>query len=209
MHNITFISTVHDEIGKCNADELCKIIEKIKPEVIFLEALEDTYSKYEYSLFLSYGIYHNKLEISAIQKYCCNDSFKYIPVLDKELSDAFDRKCRIVCEYIEWQKLVDYFNYLAKEQGFQFLNSVESIKLQEEMRMLENHLLNDSAINKATNESIDAYENSMMRNIYSYCRNNQFNAAIFMCGVAHRKSIIKKIDIFNAQEELNLNWLIF
>mgnify|MGYP006910302794 FL=1 len=98
---------------------------------------------------------------------------------------------------------------MAREQGFQFLNSVESTMLQEEMRMLENHLLNDSAINKATNESIDAYENSMMRNIYSYCRNNQFNAAIFMCGVAHRKSIIKKIDIFNAQEELNLNWLIF
>jgi len=40
MPNITLISTVHKEIGKCNADELCEIIEKISPEVIFLEALE-------------------------------------------------------------------------------------------------------------------------------------------------------------------------
>lgn len=209
MYNITFISTVHEEIGKCNADELHKIIEQINPEVVFLEALEETYSKYEDSLFLSFGVYHKKLEICAIQKYYCNASFKYIPVLDNELSDAFDKKYRIVCENIEWQKLLDNFNSLANENGFQFLNSVESIKLQEEMRMLENRLLNDSEINKATNESIDAYENSMMRNIYSYGRNRQFNTAIFMCGVAHRKSIIEKIDNFNAQEEINLNWIIF
>jgi len=28
MHKITFVSTVHEEIGKSNADELHKIIEK-------------------------------------------------------------------------------------------------------------------------------------------------------------------------------------
>ena len=160
-------------------------------------------------MFLSFGVYHRKLEIRALQKYCSNASFKYIPVLDNELSDAFAKKYKIVCENIEWQKLLDNFNSLAKEHGFQFLNSTESIMLQEEMRMFENQLLNDSEINKATNEWIDTYENSMMHNIYSYCRNTQFNTAIFMCGVAHRKSIIEKIDDFNAQEEINLNWIIF
>ncbi len=82
MHNITFISTVHEENGKCNADELHKIIKKISPEVVFFEALEETYSKYENSMFLSFGVFHKKLEISAIQKYSCNTTFKYIPVLD-------------------------------------------------------------------------------------------------------------------------------
>jgi hypothetical protein len=47
MHNITFISTIHKEIGKCNAEELYKIIKKLNPEVIFLEAVDETYSNYE------------------------------------------------------------------------------------------------------------------------------------------------------------------
>jgi len=77
------------------------------------------------------------------------------------------------------------------------------------MRMLEKQLLNKCEINKVVNEDIDAYENSMIRNIYSYCKTSEFNAAIFMCGVAHRKSIIEKIEKFKAQEEIDLSWIIF
>ena len=119
------------------------------------------------------------------------------------------KKYGSVCENIEFQKLLDNFNSLASEHGFQFLNSAQSIRLQEEMRMFENHLLTDSELNKTAIEDIDAYENSMIRNIYSYCRNSQFDTAIFMCGVAHRKSIIEKVEKFNTQEEMSLNWVIF
>lgn len=209
MPNITLISTVHKEIGKYNADELCEIIEKISPEVIFLEALEKTYSDYEKSMFSSFGIFHKKLEISAIQKYGVNTSFKYIPVLDNGLSDSFEKKYSIVCEKREMQNLIDNFDSLAAEHGFKFLNSVESIKLHDEMRMQEKRLLNESEISKVANEDIDAYENSMIRNIYFYCKTNKFNTAIFMCGVAHRKSIIEKIEKFKAQEEIDLSWIIF
>jgi len=209
MHNITLISTVHEEVGKCNTDELCEIIEKISPEVIFLEALEKTYSDYENLMFSSFGIFHKKLEISAIQKYGVNTSFKYIPVLDNGLSDSFEKKYSIVCENREMQKLIDNFDSLAAEHGFKFLNSVESIKLHDEMRMLEKRLLNESEISKVANEDIDAYENSMIGNINSYCKTNKFNTAIFMCGVAHRKSIIEKIEKFKAQEEIDLSWIIF
>jgi hypothetical protein len=57
MHYITLISTVHEETGKCNADELCEIIENISPEVIFLEALENTCSDYDKLKFASFGIF--------------------------------------------------------------------------------------------------------------------------------------------------------
>ncbi len=209
MHNITFISTVHKENGKCNADELCEIIKKISPEVIFLEALDQTYSNYESSLFSSFGVFHKKLEIKALQKYNFNTSFEYVPVLDNGMSEAFERKYNIVCEDKELQKLIDNLNSLAGEQGFKFLNSVESIRLHDEMRMLEASILNGSEINKAANEDIDAYENSMIRNIYSYCKSREFNTAIFMCGAAHRKSIIEKIEKLKAQEETDISWTIF
>lgn len=58
MYHITLISTVHKEIGRCNADELCAIIGKINPEIIFLEALADTYSNYNKMVFSSFGVYH-------------------------------------------------------------------------------------------------------------------------------------------------------
>ena len=209
MHTITFISTVHTENGKCNADELYAIIEEIRPEAIFLEALDETYSKYQKYLFSSFGVFHSKLEIRAIQKYCVNNTVVYIPVLDNGLSGAFDKKYSLVCESIEFQKLLDNFNFLASEYGFQFLNSRESIKLQEEMRIVENCLLSENNINAMAIESIDAYENSMLRNIFCYCRDNQFETAIFMCGVAHRKSIIEKMKKFNGQEKIELNWIIF
>jgi len=209
MHKITLISTVHEQVGKCNADELCEIIEKISPKVIFLEALEKTYSDYEKLIFSSFGIFNKKLEISAIQRYGVNTTFKYVPVLDNGLSDSFEKKYSIVCENREMQNLIDNFDSLAAEHGFKFLNSVESIKLHDEMRMLEKRLLNESEISKLANDDIDTYENSMLGNIYSYCKTNKFNTAIFMCGVAHRKSIIEKIEKFNVQEEIDLSWAIF
>jgi len=209
MHKITFISTIHNEIGNCNADELFNIIGKLNPEVIFLEALDETYTNYQKKMFSSFGIYHNKLEIKAIQKYSCKTSFNYIPVLNKALSNAFEIKYNSVIENVELQRLLDKFNSLASKHGFRFLNSGESIILQEEMRLFENSLLKDSDLHKAVSEDIDAYENSMIKNIYSYCRNNQFDKAIFMCGVAHRKSIIEKVREINTQEEMSLNWVIY
>ena len=61
MKKITFISTVHKGIGKCNADELYNILNEICPDVIFFEALDETYSKYEEMLFSQSGVYYKKL----------------------------------------------------------------------------------------------------------------------------------------------------
>jgi len=209
MYKITFVSTVHEENGKCNTDELYKILEKVNPEVIFLEALDDTYSNYEKMVFSSFGVYHRKLEIRAIQKFCLNNSCEYIPVLDNGLSDSFERKYDKVCQYREIQELIDNFNFLASEYGFNFLNSIESINHQDQMRILESKLSINPELELDFNLDIDEYENSMMRNIYSYCKNNKFNSAIFMCGVAHRKSIIEKIEKFSAHEHVNINWVVY
>lgn len=209
MYNITFISTIHKEIGKCNPLELFKIIEKINPEVIFLEASDETYTEYQHYLFSTYQVFNSKLEIAAIQHYSLNNIFEYIPLLEIGLSDAYDRKHKLVCANKEWQKLIGYFLSLATKQGFKFLNSDENIKLQEEMRVFESTIINDKILDQDFNEDIDNYEDSMIHNIYSYCENNDFNSAIFMCGAAHRKSIIKKIEEFNSQKNTKLNWKVF
>lgn len=200
---------MHEKTGKCNAGELYNILKTESPEVVFLEALESTYSNYEKTMFSSFGVYHRKLEIEAIQKYSNDSSIEYVPLLDSGLSDLFNNKYERICEYSQFQEMFDEFNSLAKTKGFQFLNSQLSIALHQKMRILENLLLNHNELNEAVNADIDAYENSMIRNIYSYCRINRFEKAVFMCGSAHRQSIIEKIRRFNSKEKMDINWVVY
>lgn len=209
MQHITFISTVHVEIGNCNPEELFKIIEGLNPEVIFLEADDQTYTGYEEVLFSTYGVYHRKLEVAAIQRYSQTTSFEYVTVCDGGLSDAFRRKNKIVCQNKELQSLIDNFKSLEAEHGFLFLNSQECIDLQEEMRVLETMILNDDDWDKEVKADIEAYENSMIRNIYTYSRDNDFNTAIFMCGAAHRKAIMERINISGGEDKSDLTWTVF
>ncbi len=107
------------------------------------------------------------------------------------------------------QKLVDSFNNIAGEGSFNFLNSQECTRLQSAMRKEERRILNNVELANEVDADIDEYENAMLRNIYSYCEKNQFNSAIFMCGIAHRKSIIEMIDKHKTDQELSLNWLLY
>jgi hypothetical protein len=171
MGDITFISTIHKELGNCNADALCDIIK-------------------------------------AIQQYSLNYDFEYIPVLDNGLTDTFRKKYNIVCENLELQRLIDDYNILISEKGFRFLNSNESIGLEAKMRQLEYRILNDTTLDKKVILDIDQYENTMLRNIYLYSKVINYKTAIFMCGVAHRNSIIEKITNTNMQDNMKVNWKI-
>ena len=209
MYNITLISTVHKEFGDCNTNELLKIIENICPDVIFLEAFEDNYSKYDQIIFSQFSVYQKRLELKSIQKYSLNHTFEYVPVLDIGLSDEFETKTKIVSENKDYQKLLDEYSLLEMNGGFKFLNSEKSIVLQKEMRELENRIVDDEIMRQKVNTNLDAYENSMLRNIYSFCKEKSFNTAIFMCGAAHRKSIIEKINEYGKKETIKLNWTFY
>lgn len=208
-NGITLISTVHKEIGKCNSNELYKIIESINPEVIFLEAFENSYSQYQQMLFTQFGVYQERLEIKAIQAYSQNNTFEYVPVLDIDLSEEFEKKISIVSENADYQKILDNYTSLEADHGFQFLNSNMQIALQEKMRELENRIIKNKAMLQKANEGIDAYEHSMLSNIYSFCKQNTFNKAIFMCGAGHRKTITQKINEYKMREPLKLNWTFY
>lgn len=130
-------------------------------------------------------------------------------MLNIELSDEFQTKIEIASKNKDCQRLLDNCNKLETDGGFQFLNCERNFLLQEEMRKLENHIVDDEILLKKVNASIDAYEHSMLRNIYSYCKEKSFNTATFMCGAAHRKTITQKIAEYETKEKLKLNWTFY
>lgn len=209
MYNITLLSTVHKEIGKCNSEELYKILQSINPDVIFLDAFENSYSQYHQMLFSQFGVYQERLEIKAIQAYSQNNAFEYVPVLDIGLSDEFETKLEIVSQNIDYQRLLDNYISLEKEYGFQFLNSKEQIVYQEQMRELEKRIIDNTILHQKADESIDAYEHSMLSNVYSFCQDNSFKSAIFICGAGHRKTIKQKIKEYELKENIKLHWTFY
>ncbi|OCB78857.1 hypothetical protein [Flavobacterium crassostreae] len=213
MHNITLISTNHKESGKCNSDELYKIIESINPEVIFEELPSERFDDY-YNGILTY----ESLEVKCIKKYLQNYRIKHLPVdianpnrssIEILMFEKFERDA----EYI---KLKSEHNLLKSHKGFGYLNSDKSIDLVKKWTLVEKRIL-ESATNKDmflhTYELFfeDVYnrENAMLQNIYNYSKENEYNQAVFLLGCGHRKSIIEKIIECEKKSEIKLNWTIF
>jgi hypothetical protein len=48
MNCVSLISTVHEEMALANVSELCAILERIQPEVIFLEVPPEAFDYYCY-----------------------------------------------------------------------------------------------------------------------------------------------------------------
>jgi hypothetical protein len=74
MKNITSVCTTHRELGKCNSNELYKIIKIITPEVIFDEI---PYSRYN-AHFVEQSV--STLETESIKMYLKKHNVKIIPV---------------------------------------------------------------------------------------------------------------------------------
>jgi DNA-binding protein Fis len=77
------------------------------------------------------------------------------------------------------------------------------------MRELENRIIDNTIMHQKADESMDAYEHSMLRNVYTFCQDNSFKSAIFMCGAGHRKTITQKIKEYELKENIKLNWTFY
>lgn len=215
MYKITLISTEHRESGKCNSDELYKIIVSINPDVIFEEETDDEKFQKYYYIENSFS----SLEVQCIKKYLQNHDIKHIPV---DIKSNFN--------YREWDYMFDVFKKynvykqilkehctLRDKDGFSYLNSKKCTDLFNKTKGVERQLIDFSGINKnALLRTYDSFhkehhtrENAMLLNIYNYSKENQYNQAVFLLGYAHRKSIIEKITAYEQTENFKLNWTFY
>ena len=74
MNSVSLVGTVHDELGRANVSELRAILERIRPEVIFLEVPLAAFD--DYYVICSRG----NLESIAVRRYRDSHQVKLVPV---------------------------------------------------------------------------------------------------------------------------------
>ena len=216
MYNITLISTLHKELGKCNSDELYTIIHSIRPDVIFEEMSPDLFD----SVYIKNQFSEESLETKSIKRYLQNYDIKHFPVdidITKNISvEDYHSMHHTFRQHDVYRKLDYEFNVMLKQKGFSYLNSkecemiIDKMKLTEEI-LIESGIIQNRIINshKLFDELSQKRENKIIENIYNYSSENQYNQAVLLIGVGHRKSIIKKIESYKEQENVMLNWTFY
>lgn len=218
MYNITLIGTQHLESGKCNSDELYKIIESINPDVIFEELSSNLFN-------IIYNANSFNLppdvvtEIKCIKKYVQNHNIKHIPVdidiryiSDKEQNWMFDT----FEKYDDYNKIDNEQSLLATQYGFNFINSDKCLDLSEQKNIVIKNIIGVDInknelfrVHQLFNRQHDIRENAMLQNIYNYSKENQYNQAVFLIGSGHKKSIKQKITEYEKLSETKLNWTMY
>ena len=214
MHNITLIGTYHIEKGACNVDELYKIVDAIKPDVIFEEIPPSFFDRFYIKKTDS------RLESDTINRYLEKHRIEHIPVDydDYDFLIKIVNENKIAHEQVErrsrtYRFLCDQISQASFLYGFKFLNSIESenfhraldIEVIEALKEFKNE--NNIVRNDRFNEIMThKRENIMLDNIYQYCMEHDFNTGLFFIGSAHRYTIIEKIQKYETEHELKINW---
>jgi len=213
MHNITLVNTYHCEKGNCNLSELYKIIESINPEIIFEELYLSDFN--EYYVEKKRG---NKLETNTILKYLENHQVEHIPVdyveippqtfldLNEAMHNKLERRS------YGYRQVHDSNMEFISSYGFIYLNSNDYIKMNNiyEKEIIETiKFIKDDAfmqINQQWLDFMSKREDEMIRKIYDYCKEHNFERGMFYIGAGHRSAIINKTQKYNETSEIKVNW---
>jgi len=49
----------------------------------------------------------------------------------------------------------------------------------------------------------------MVKNVFKYSKENDYNDAVFIFGVAHKKSILQNIRNYSDEYRLKMNWKLY
>lgn len=192
MGMISVIGTVHKDNGAADFKALADILKFISPDVIFLETppgqMEHYFSK-------------QSLESRAIQVLSKHQPIDIIPVdiyvVDKaemlsfhKLFDFLEKHGSEVARSID-----EHILSSTRSQGFSFLNSADYIESQAELERLDDYIVKTKGdevlqgLYEKWKEAQSIREQAMLRNIAFYCKNRNFDHAVFLVGAAHIRSL--------------------
>jgi len=113
---------------------------------------------------------------------------------------------------IEYINLLKQQLFMMNQYGFGFLNSNQSVELIERLHFIEENVMKSineeksSRIYTSLRELHDKRKNEMLKNIYRYCGEHEFDRGLFITGAEYRKPLINKIQEYEKTAKLKLNW---
>lgn len=197
MNPISLVCTVHEECGLARLAKLCDILDRIRPEVIFLEVPPESLDQ----LFDSCT--SSNLESSAVRIYLENNDVELVPVdlPTPEVGFFWNYKYlqdSIVRTSSDFRRLRLWHSNYVRDYGFAYLNDELCSKMMSDiyiemaatvMSMDDQRLTEAFVLWNRTNQ---LRETAMMERIHEYCCNNSFKQGAFLIGAAHRQGIIDK-----------------
>lgn len=216
MYNVTLVCTHHSEFGRCNSDELYKIIESLKPDVIFEELNQDLFDKF----YTANNIPWETPEIKSVRRYLLDHDITHFPVdisVSPNVSKAeIDYMFQYFNKYTAYSKLKAEQKNLIFQNGYNFLNSKKSEDLNEKMKYVEKSLIAFQTYNhqltriyKLFYEEQHNREDEIIQNIYNYSRKIEYNQAVLLLGSGHRKTIFEKMENHESEINVNINWALY
>ena len=139
--------------------------------------------------------------------------------MDIDVSSTFSNNVyRILAlfeKYDIYKEILTEQKKKIEQEGFDFLNSDEYADLVKKQRSVESKIieeLNNRHLNKTYKtfvEDLDYRENFMLNTIYAYSKEYNYNRAVFLIGAGHRRSIIQKVEEYQLNEKMKLNWTYY
>lgn len=219
MFHTNLIFTSHTENGACNSYELYRIIEAIKPKIIFEEL---SYTNFDKSY--NHGILRT-LETDAVKLYVRDSPTEHVPVDTLTIPESYDRDVEYMLDKImnnskipesfQLRKVMEKLHLLESLHGFSFLNSNYNNHLFKEINALTEEVLrikNDdrlSSIYRLHKSILQKREEQILENIYNYSKKNPYGTGLLLLGSGHRETILNKIKIYNDEIQSDVEWMFW
>lgn len=194
MTRVLVVCTVHRETGLANVSELQAILERIGPEVIFLELPSADRDRYLDGI-------RGTPESIAASRYRALHPVALVPVDLPAPGDEFKRQVDTLFDSIEeaspeYNGLRQLNSRYVSAHGFAYLNSACSRTLwsaiQQAMRTTVERL-GDRRLHELYaiwTHANDLREAAFMKGVEDYARQTPFSVGVLLVGLAHGQSII-------------------
>ena len=210
LNHVLVICSVHRDTGLANASELLGLLERVRPDVIFLELSSSGFE----------GFFDGSracLEATASSLYRDRHPVELVPVDLAPPGVEFARSADYLFDRIEaanpqYCRLRYLHHQLIGTRGFAYLNSVESktrwSAIEQEMRATVEEL-GERRLNEAYaswTRAQELREAAMMKGVEDYARERPFGTGVFLVGLAHGHSILDKSRSDLGDDSTRVQW---
>lgn len=210
MMRVSLVWSVHQETGVATAGELHWLLQRMRPEVLFLE-----HSAGDFAAFLDGSC--GTLESAAVRRYRTLHPVDLVPV-DLPPPDAESRhKSDSLFDAVEalssdYCRLFTLNSLRTGAGGFAYLNSESCIVLQDAMQRAMRAAVENRAEPSLTElysfwmQTNDLREEAMLDGVEAFARHTPFAKAVLLVGAAHIHSLFNKTQARQAAGSSPVLW---